>query len=81
MQNSMASLDELRAAHPALGFALYALTPGEAVTLEILTTDGGLFSFTGASAAEVIATAFPPATPQRPASSSSVSPTEANVFE
>lgn len=77
----LASLDDLRETHPTLGFALYAMVPDEDVTLEVFTPDGGVFSFTGATAAAAIATAFPPATPQRPTLASPAMPDEANVFD
>ena len=52
------TLDEVRARHPDLGFALYAFDPGGEVTLEVLDGDD-LFSFTGPSAEDVLARAFP----------------------
>jgi len=52
------TLDHLRAAYPALGFALYAYDPGGRVTLEV--HDGkDVFTFSGATEAEVISVAFP----------------------
>ena len=51
--------DAIRAENPDLGFALYALEPGGPVTLEIVTPDGGLFTFKGATAAAAIEAAFP----------------------
>jgi hypothetical protein len=52
------TLDDLRAARPELGLALYAYTPGGAVTLEV-HSDGEVYSFTAATEAEAIASAFP----------------------
>lgn len=52
------TLDELRAARPALGFALYAYTPGGIVTLEV-HSKGEVFEFRGETEAEAIAKAFP----------------------
>lgn len=53
------SLDDLRQRHPQLGFALYALTPGGTVTLEVI--DGSeIYSFVGRTAEEAISQAFPP---------------------
>lgn len=53
------TLDDLRAARPSLGFALYAYTPGGDVTLEI--HDGGeVFTFAAPTEGEAIASAFPP---------------------
>lgn len=55
----MTRLDDLRALHPHLGFALYAYEPGGPVTLEI--HDGGhVFQFRAPTEAAVLATAFPP---------------------
>ena len=59
-------LDELRAALPHLGFALYALEPGEPVTFEIHDGDE-VYSFRGATEREAIAKAFPPP-PEEPTS-------------
>ncbi|MDK4729368.1 hypothetical protein [Rhizobium phaseoli] len=59
---SICSLDDLRREHPTLGAALYAYQPGEALTLEIHTPDGQVFSWTGASEADVLSQAFPPET-------------------
>jgi hypothetical protein len=52
------TLDELRALLPALGFALYAYTPGGPVTLEVHAAEG-VFTFTGPTEAAVIDAAFP----------------------
>lgn len=60
MPPSISSLDEARAAQPALGFALYALEPGGPVTLEIVTPDGEIYRFDYATEADVFAAAFPP---------------------
>jgi hypothetical protein len=56
------TFDELRAANPELAVSLYALEPGGLVTLEILTPDGGAFTFAAETAAEAIEKAFPDAT-------------------
>lgn len=55
------TLDDIRAAQPALGFALYALEPGGTVTLEVMTPDGQIFRFDGPTEAAVLHLAFPPA--------------------
>lgn len=55
------TFDEIRKAHPALGFALYALEPSAGVTLEVLAPDGEMFTFKGASETDVLVQAFPPA--------------------
>lgn len=56
------TLDELRKAHPKLGVAVYAMTPGGAVTLELYENDQ-VYSFAGATEQEAIDKAFPPAPP------------------
>lgn len=53
------TLDDLRALHPQLGFAVYCITPGEPVTLEVYNGED-VFSFTGATEQEAIDRAFPP---------------------
>lgn len=55
----MPTLDEFRAAHPDLGFAVYAYTPGGPVTLEIHQPGGAILTVTRDSEAEAIAAAFP----------------------
>lgn len=60
------TFDEARAAHPQLGFALYALEPGGPVTLEILTPEGDLFSFPAETAEDALAGAFPAPPPALP---------------
>lgn len=60
------SLDDLRALRPDLSLALFAMTPGEAVTLEIYH-DGVVYPFTGATVAEAILAAFPPDSAQETA--------------
>jgi hypothetical protein len=52
------TFDDLRAAHPDLGFALYAYSAGEPVTLEVIDADKS-YTFTGWSASAAIAAAFP----------------------
>lgn len=54
------TLDDARAAHPGFGYALYALEPGEPVTLEIIADDGQIFTFKGPTEQAVLALAFPP---------------------
>lgn len=66
------TLDDLRAAHPDLGFGVYALEPGGRVTLEI-HFDGDFRTWTGPTEADVLAQAFPPAAPES-------APTLADVF-
>lgn len=54
------TFDEIRAANPVLGLALYAIEPGQPVTLEVYTPDGQTFSWTGPTEVHVLALAFPP---------------------
>src|SRR4029077_4504584 len=54
--------DVLRQQFPAFGLALYALTPGGEVVLEV-HHDGEVFTWTAASAAEAFMVAFPYAPP------------------
>jgi hypothetical protein len=53
------SLDDLRRLRPDLSFALFAMDPGAAVTLEIYH-DGQVYTFGGATVADAILLAFPP---------------------
>jgi len=57
------TFDEIRAASPELCLAIYAMEPGGPVTLEILTPDGQVYSFKGATEAAVLLAAFPPDAP------------------
>lgn len=54
------TFDEIRATNPDLGLALYAIEPGQPVTLEVYTPDGQTFSWRAADAAAALALAFPP---------------------
>lgn len=65
--SSLDAFDAMRAANPDLGFSLYAMDPGGVVTLEILTPDGGVFTFKDISAQAVIDQAFPPQAEPAPA--------------
>ncbi len=62
------NIDAIRASYPELGLALYAMEPRGAVTLEVYTPDGEVFSFKGVTQAEVLERAFPtpPAVPPPP---------------
>lgn len=53
------SLDDLRRMRPDLAMALYALEPGQGVTLEIIH-DGQVYPFKAPTEAEAILQAFPP---------------------
>lgn len=55
----MKTIDEARAAHPSLGFCLYAIDPAEALTLEVHTPDGQVFSWLGPTEEAVLHQAFP----------------------
>jgi hypothetical protein len=59
------SLDDIRAAFPHLGLALYAMEPGQPVTLEIHTPDGKMFTIRAKTEAAAIAKAFPPDDPEQ----------------
>lgn len=75
----MTDFDAVRAAHPELIVNLYAMTPGGAVTLEAITPDGQAWTWTGVTAAECIAQAFPDL---RPADQQDEPPTpEASIFD
>jgi hypothetical protein len=52
-------LDDLRALRPDLSFALFAMDPGQGVTLEIYHA-GDVYPFRGATVADAILAAFPP---------------------
>lgn len=54
-----ADLDALRAAYPHLGFGVYALSPDDPITLEVLTPDGDVHAVTAPTLAEALALAFP----------------------
>lgn len=60
---SSVDFDAIRAAHPELAINLYAMTPGGAVTLEIITPDGETFQWSAETATMAFLAAFPPATP------------------
>jgi hypothetical protein len=51
----MKTLDEVRAKYPHLGMTLYAIEPGKPVTLELITPDGKLYEFRGATEEAAIA--------------------------
>lgn len=52
--------DELRAAHPELGFGLYAIEPRGVVTFEVMTPDGQAYSWRALTAEAAMDLAFPP---------------------
>jgi hypothetical protein len=62
----MVSLDEIRARFPDVGVALYALDPGQPVTLEIYAADGQVFSWKDLTVAGALAQAFPQPTEPQP---------------
>jgi hypothetical protein len=72
------TLDDLRAAAPDLGFALYAYAPANAggpVTLEVHAAEG-VFTFDGPTEAAVIAAAFPHQATEEPDVRPSPAPTD-----
>jgi len=52
-------LDAARLKYPELGFAVYAMEPGGAVTLEIHDPAGEVFTFTADTEEAAFAVAFP----------------------
>lgn len=60
------SLDELRTLRPDLAFALFAMEPGQGVTLEIYHGDE-VYPFRGETVADAILSAFPPKPEETPA--------------
>lgn len=73
------SLDDLRAARPDLSLALYAMEPGRGVTLEIYH-DGHVYAYPGATEAEAILAAFPPATEEQPTATTPATP-DSSIFD
>lgn len=53
------TLDEIRAAYPHLGLAVYAFEPGGPLTLEVHTPDGQSWQFMATTEAQALALAFP----------------------
>ncbi len=60
------TFDEIRAAHPELGLALYAIDPSGVVTFEVHTPDGQVFAWRGPTEEAVLREAFPPEPPPPP---------------
>lgn len=56
----MTDFDAIRAAHPDLAISLYGYTPGGPVTLEVIDPEGFTATWSGPTAAAVLAQAFPP---------------------
>ncbi|MBZ9706099.1 hypothetical protein LB543_05115 [Mesorhizobium sp. ESP7-2] len=54
------TLDDVRERFPTLGIAVYAMSPGEPVTLEIYAPDGAVFPFTAPTVQAAVDLAFPP---------------------
>lgn len=54
------NLDEIRAAWPEFGFAVYAIEPGRVVTLEVYAPNGEIYTFKGATEAEVLRRLYDP---------------------
>ena len=52
-------LDDIRTRYPTLGIAVFAMEPGQPVTIETYTPDGGVFSFTAMTVEAALAKAFP----------------------
>jgi hypothetical protein len=63
----MITLDDIRAKYPHLAVAVYALTPGGPVVLELLSADGSWSQkFTAPTEAAAVAQAFPDDEPVAP---------------
>ena len=79
----MVDFDTIRAKYPHLGFAVYAYTPADPVTLECMTADGRSFKFEGPTLADAIAAGFgeeePAPTPETPVAETA--PADASVFD
>lgn len=80
LTSSLDAFDAMRAASPDLGFSLYAMEPGGIVTLEIITPDGGVFTFKDVSARAAIDQAFPPERIAEPAPAAELKP-EPSIFD
>lgn len=74
-------MDELRAAMPDFGFALYAFEPGGDVTLEVITPDGQTFQFVGPTEAAVIARALPGAAEPAALPAETAIPAAPSIFD
>jgi hypothetical protein len=57
--NAGPTFDSARIAYPGIGLAIYAMTPGEGVTLEV-HSEGEVYRFDAATAEEALLLAFPP---------------------
>ncbi|MGZ5988758.1 MAG: hypothetical protein ACXWLZ_06890 [Rhizomicrobium sp.] len=79
MQLPRPSLDELRTLRPDLSFALFAMTPGEDVTLEIYH-DGHVYTFKGPTVADAILSAFPPQRSEEPSAPPPATP-DNSIFD
>lgn len=70
------SLDDLRRLRPDLALALYALEPGQGVTLEV-HHDNEVYTFRGPTESDAILAAFP----QEPAKDETPAPPEPGIFD
>lgn len=74
----MSRFDEYRAQYPAIGFAVYAIMPGDPVTLEtyVETPQGtAVYSWTGPTLEAALDMAFPEQPPAEPDQEATVEPT------
>lgn len=76
----MADFDAIRARLPHLGFAVYALQPGDPVTLEVLA-DGQAFTLTRPTLAAALARAFPEPAPTEEPQPDVAAEQKPNVFD
>ena len=74
-------LDALRAHYPELGFSLFAMEPGQPVTLEIYTPDEQVYSFTGNTVRAAIEKAFPLSSFTTPEPKQNIPAVTASVFD
>lgn len=72
--------DEIREAHPDIGFGLYAYAPSGGVTLEVMTSDGKIYTFVGDTEQSVLDQAFEPDQIQAEPEPAPVEPTP-SVFD
>lgn len=59
------TFDEIRAAYPHLGLAVYAYEPGQAVKVEVIAADGSRFELDGPTLDSVLSALFPAPEPEQ----------------
>lgn len=58
------TFDDIRAAYPGFGLAVYAYEPGRPVIVEVHAPDGNRFEFRGPTLDAALAQAFPATEPE-----------------